>query len=125
MPVTGARKPMRNSSEYAVEPRLVPTARQLPNSSGLSFRIKAFVIVLPPDVVSYFRPIRSSMHGFQLRDRFNCRPPERLPNLLRNAHQAGWQIQDRQHVDAAQHVLPPRHSVLRYSRSKSTIAEPI
>src|ERR1039458_1000686 len=55
MPVTGARKPMRNSSEYAVEPRLVPTARQLPNSSGLSFRIKAFIIVLPPDVVSYFR----------------------------------------------------------------------
>src|SRR5664280_959572 len=106
MPVVGARKPMRNSSEYAVEPRLAPTARQLPNSSGLSFLNKAFVIVLPPDVVSYFRPIRSSTRGSQLRDRFIFRPLEGLANSLWNAHQAGRQIQARQPVDAAQHVLP-------------------
>src|SRR5688572_19147011 len=31
------------------------------------------------------------------------------PDSCRDAHQAARQIQDRQHVHRAQHVLPPRH----------------
>ena len=43
-----------------------------------------------------------------------------LPDARRKAHQAHRQIEDRQHVDAAQHILPPRHQRRRDIRAART-----
>src|SRR6266705_3546073 len=107
MPVVGARKPMRSSSALAMKLGFMPSARQPPSSSGLSRRGNGFVIVLTSSVVAAF-PFASGRHGCHALPAFpfGSQCPS-LANAFRNAHQAGWKIEDRQHVDRSQDVLPP------------------
>src|SRR5688572_15207740 len=80
MPVSGATKPMRSSSAAA---GVAVPATAKAQAKPVSFLVK---VIAPP---------------------LGCTPPP--PDSGRDAHQAARQIQDRQHVDRAEHVLPPRH----------------
>src|SRR5215467_12345842 len=110
MPVVGARKPMRSSSAPAVAP--VASARPPPRSIGPTVRSNACVIVLSP-----LLPRLCSCGSAQSRRRgrqFLAAVPvaERAAataDALGKAHQPARQVEDRQHVDGAEHVLPPRH----------------
>src|SRR5215470_19819184 len=110
MPVVGARKPMRSSSAPAVTP--VASARPPPRSIGPTVRSNASVIVLSP-----LLPRLCSCESARSRRRRRqflsalcaAERAAAAANAFRNAHQPARQIEDRQHVDGAEHVLPPRH----------------
>src|SRR5262249_45841785 len=106
MPVVGARKPMRSSSAPAVTP--VASARPPPRRSGPTLRSNASVIVLSPLLPSVRVPVRAPSR----RARQFLPLAERAAmaaDALGNSHQSAGEIEDRQHVDGAEHVLPPRH----------------
>ena len=107
-PVVGARKPMRSSSDFAVASR--GRAQQPPPSSSGPNRRSNDACHCPHSlVVAVSRLLR--------RPRVPISSPSprlldfgpSLTQALRNAHQPGRQIEDRRHVNDAQHVLPPRH----------------
>src|SRR5215475_13597479 len=106
MPVVGATKPMRNSSAPAVDTGRMASARERPSNNWPARR--SHVCVIPS---SFWCPSCSSGgYGCQLFCPLRLArggPP--TPYSLGNAHQAGRQKQDGEHVDRAQHVLPPRH----------------
>src|SRR5690349_13392232 len=106
MPVVGARKPMRSSSAPAVA--AVASARPPPRRIGPTLRSNASVIVLSPllpSVPSRFRASRRRGRQFlPLAER-----PAVPADALGNSHQSARKVEDRQHVDGAEHVLPPRH----------------
>src|SRR5262245_38207345 len=95
---------MRSSSAPAGADRPMPTATAVPINIDRSF-LDALVISLPP-VGRYF-PFSSGRRG----SRFRC--PAFLLTVspllypLRNPHQPGWEIEDRQNVNPTQHILPP------------------
>src|SRR5689334_7763998 len=105
-PVVGARKPIRTSSDFAVA--VMPSATLLLSRIGPSRRSNVLVIVLTPTLS---RPrLWSGGRGCQfLRGVSIVRFRLSLPQPFRNAHQPGRQVEDRCHVNHAQHVLPPRH----------------
>src|SRR5262249_49279455 len=105
-PVIGAMKPMRSSSAAAFcgSANGIPSARQL--ASSIARRTVLTVMTVAPLLA-----LRSGLRGraesdFLLRSRGGREP---LAQARRNAHQPARQIQDDQDIDAAQHVLPPRH----------------
>src|SRR5262249_9178036 len=100
-PVIGAMKPMRNSSAAAScgKVNCMPNARQL--ASSIARRTRLTVMMVAPLLV-----LRSGLGGraeanLLLRSRGGREP---LAQARRNAHQSARQIEDDQHIDAAQHV---------------------
>src|SRR5215468_7227481 len=94
---------MRSSSELAGAASPRPRARQLPISTLWSL----VVIVIPPVLSFLMRSgrIRSEfLHTFVFA--FGL---ETLPCACEQAHQSHWQIEYCKHVDAPEHVLPPRN----------------
>src|SRR5215471_6524749 len=105
MPVVGATYPMRSSSA-AFAAGVRPKATAPPNNGGPSRRSKVIVIVLLPRCRdSPARVRRSRCHFLHVIPISRRRPS--LTDSLRDAHQPRRQIQDREHVDGAQRVLPP------------------
>src|SRR5665811_746506 len=102
-------KPMRNSSAPAGAVMARPSARQLPNSIGPSCFFNVLVIVFPP-LLPWPSRRKSGRLRYELLRTFifalRCQP---LSDTGGNAHQPHRQIEDREHVDAAKRVLPPRH----------------
>src|SRR5215831_16658360 len=104
MPVVGATNPIRNSSTAFAG--VIPKATIPPRSDRANRRSNVLVIALTP-LLSCF-PRRSGGHRCHLFHVFSvCRKPTSLSQSLRDAHQSHRQVEDRQHVDRAQHVLPP------------------
>src|SRR5262249_16430480 len=106
MPVVGATNPMRSSSA-AFEGAVGLKVTTPPNSNGSSRRGKVLVIVYSLVVVTF--PRKSGGHQYLFFRFFSIRRSRpSLTDSFRDAHEPGWQIQDRQHVHRAEHVLPPR-----------------
>src|ERR1051325_471490 len=104
MPVVGARKPMRSSSAPAVA--AVVRARPPPRRRRPTLRNNASVIVLSPLFPSVHFLFRASRRGGQF---LPLAERAAVPaDALGNSHQPARQVEDRQHVDGAEHVLPPR-----------------
>src|SRR5262249_26674888 len=99
-PVVGTMRPMRNSSAAAGGDAM-PSAMQPPSISGneiLGMSLSSLGVV---PVMSCGRRSRLFRHVLV------CCGRAPLTNALRNAHQAGRKIENGQHIDRAQHVLPP------------------
>src|SRR5262249_3345022 len=105
MPVVGATYPMRSSSA-AFAGAVRPKATTPPNNGEPSRRSKVIVIAYSLVVVTFPARVRRSQVPFFHVFSISSRRPS-LPESLRDAHQPRWQVQDRQHVDGAQRVLPP------------------
>src|SRR5258708_1034156 len=100
-PVIGARKPMRSSSAPAGVVAPVPSAQPTPNSIVPKPRSRVLVMVSPP--------LLYSSRSRRRQARRVARLGAALADQAWNAHQAVRQIEDREHVDRTQGVLPPRH----------------
>src|SRR6516165_7809881 len=119
-PVIGAMNPMRNSSaaKPEVSSRLIPKVRHAPISIGPAPLANLLVNLLVMVLHSVFASLRSRLdpmrrslrRGHQILRQSRCGGERTaLANSLRNAHQAARKVKNCQHVDSAQHVLPPRH----------------
>src|ERR1043166_2521495 len=100
-PVIGASMPMRNSSALAGA-----AANPITTHAAVTAPIHAGVFIVPAPLV-IVASVRSLRHRRQCcRPRFLRAP---LTHARRYAHQSARQIKNRQHVDAAKRILPPRH----------------
>src|SRR5262245_35334669 len=105
IPVVGATKPMRNSSVVAADVR--PSAMAPASSNGLSRRSSVPVMISLPRC-RVLLPLTSCRRcQFPLLAIARYAAPWTQP--FGNADQPGRQKKDREHIDPAQYVLPPRH----------------
>src|SRR4029453_6809695 len=96
------------SSSAAFEGAAMPKATTPPNSNGSQRRRKVIAMILSSAVVTL--PRKSGGHRCHFLFLFSIAGARAsLTDSLRDAHQSRRQVQDRQYVDAAEHVLPPRH----------------
>ena len=105
MPVIGAMKPMRSSSALAGRP-----AQSEHNAGQQPVRVsRCLCHVQSSLVVVTFLPVQEGTDAnvFDFPSSPCAAAP--LANSGGNAHQASRQIKNREHVNAAEHVLPPRH----------------
>src|SRR5579875_3949100 len=113
MPVVGAMKPIRSSSAPAVDdrPRL-KAAASVPRSSGSASCVTRRVLLMDfPPCFSVALPFSGRGRCQRLHLAGSARLAVRgaeLADLRRDSHQPGGQVENGQHVDAAQHILPPR-----------------